>query len=235
LCSSRETELIQGSEDPAVTQVKIQAVAFDLDGLMFNTEEVFHLTGTEVLKRRGKVPHPELFMSMMGRRADEAFQVMIELMELTDSIEDLKQESGTVFDSLLDDILAPMPGLLDLLDAIEQRGIPKAVATSSDRKFLTNVLGRFELLDRFDEILTAEDVSQGKPHPEIYLTVAARLGVDPAQMLVLEDSENGTKAAAAAGAHIISVPHQASSHHDFSSAKGVAISLSDPIIHELLL
>ncbi len=58
--------------------------------------------------------------------------------------------------------------------------------------------------------------------------------VAPAEMLVLEDSENGTKAAAAAGAHIISVPHEMSAHHDFSLAKAIAKSLDDPVIHELL-
>jgi beta-phosphoglucomutase-like phosphatase (HAD superfamily) len=82
--------------------------------------------------------------------------------------------------------------------------------------------------------LTAEDVSRGKPHPEIYQRAAERLGVAPAEMLVLEDSEAGTRAAAAAGAHIISVPHRHSRHHDFSVARGVAASLVDPVILSLL-
>ena len=83
-------------------------------------------------------------------------------------------------------------------------------------------------------LLTAEDVTHGKPHPEIYLTAAERLGVEPRDMLVLEDSEMGTTAAAAAGAHIISVPHQHSAHFNFSNAKGVATSLIDPIILALI-
>ncbi|MEW4488199.1 HAD family phosphatase [Thalassoglobus sp. JC818] len=217
-----------------MSKPEIRAVAFDLDGLMFNTEEVFNRTGTEVLRRRGKVPHPELFMSMMGRRADEAFQVMIDMMELTDSIPELKSESEEVFGVFLDEMVAPMPGLLDLLDRIEQRNLPKAVATSSHRAFLENLLTRFELMDRFHHTLTAEDVTLGKPHPEIYLTAAERLNVRPEQMLVLEDSENGTRAAAAAGAHVISVPHEISRHHDFSKSKGIATSLADPLIHDLL-
>lgn len=217
-----------------MTTPQIHAVVFDLDGLMFNTEEVFNQTGTEVLRRRGKTPHPELFLSMMGRRANEAFQVMIDMMQLSDSMDTLKLESEEVFDSLLDEILQPMPGLMTLLEAIERRSLPKAVATSSDRKFLTNILNRFELIERFDYTLTAEDVTHGKPHPEIYLTVAQRLGVSPTNMLVLEDSENGTRAAAAAGAHIISVPHEISRYHDFSQAKGIASSLTDPIILNLL-
>lgn len=201
---------------------------------MFNTEIVFNRSGSELLRRRGKIAPPALFHAMMGRRANEAFQVMIEMMDLNESIDELQAESEEIFDSLLDELLAPMPGLLNLLDVLEARNLPKAVATSSHRLYLNDILGRFNLQDRFAHTLTAEDVTHGKPHPEIYLTAAEKLGVHPARMLVLEDSENGTKAAAAAGAHIISVPHEMSSHHDFSIAKGVASSLDDPLIHDLL-
>ncbi len=218
-----------------MTQTTIRAVVFDMDGLMFNTEQVFNQSGTELLRRRGKTPPLELFHSMMGRRAHEAFQVMIDIMELTESIDELKVESEEIFDSMLDEVLAPMPGLINLLSVIESRNIPKSVATSSERPYLTNILGRFELQERFHHTLTAEDVTHGKPHPEIYLKAAQQLGVAPEEMLVLEDSENGTRAAAAAGAHIISVPHEMSSHHDFSTARAVASSLDDPVIHDLLL
>ncbi|WP_437202373.1 HAD family hydrolase [Planctomicrobium sp. SH664] len=213
---------------------RIEAVVFDLDGLMFNTEDVFHLTGTELMRRRGKLATPELFHKMMGRRAHEAFQAMIDHMELADTIELLTVESSEIFDGLLDHHLAPMPGLFELLQHIEDHQLPKAVATSSDRDYATKILDRYGLLPRFQALLTAEDVSHGKPHPEIYLKAAQRLEVDPSRMLVLEDSENGTRAAAAAGAHIISVPHDHSRHHDFSVAKGVAQSLGDPRIRELI-
>ena len=213
---------------------EIRAVVFDLDGLMFNTEEVFNRSGTELLRRRGKTPHPELFLNMMGRRANEAFQVMIDMMALSESIDELKVESEAIFDGMLDEILAPMPGLFELLDWIDKRSLPRAVATSSHRDYLVNILGRYGLVERFQHTLTAEDVTMGKPHPEIYLKAAERLEIDPVQMLVFEDSENGTKAAAAAGAYIVSVPHEMSRHHDFSCAKYVANGLNDPYIIELL-
>jgi len=212
----------------------IKAVVFDLDGLMFNTEVVFTLTGTELLRRRGKPAPREVFDRMMGRRAAEAFQVMIDMMELTDSIPDLQQESEFIFRELLDEHLRPMPGLFALLHAIEGRELPKGVATSSSRGYLTEMLGRFSLADRFQLLLGAEDVTHGKPDPEIYRTAAARLDVEPSQMLVLEDSEAGTRAAAAAGAHIIAVPHEHCCDHDYSSAKAIARDLVDPVILNLL-
>lgn len=212
----------------------IRAVVFDLDGLMFNTEAVFTHAGTELLRRRGKSPPPDLFHRMMGRRPVEGFQVMIDLMGLTETIDELVAESEQIFSVMLEERLAPMPGLYELLDVIDQRGLPKGVATSSPRRYLLNLLHRFGLAARFAVTLTAEDVSRGKPHPEIYLTAAERLGVRPSEMLVLEDSEAGTRAAAAAGAHIISIPHEFSSAQDFSLARAIARSLTDPVILGLL-
>lgn len=217
-----------------VVTARIRAVAFDLDGLMFNTEEVFQRSGTELLRRRGKVATPELFQRMMGRRAPEAFAAMIELYSLVETIDELQVESEDIFDRMLEQYLQPMPGLMELLTLIEERGLPKAVATSSRRAYLERLLTRYDLIDRFPITLTAEDVTHGKPDPEIYLKAAARLGVDPHEMLVLEDSEAGTRAAAAAGAHIVSVPHEFSRHHDFSVAKGIASRLNDPLVCNLL-
>jgi beta-phosphoglucomutase-like phosphatase (HAD superfamily) len=99
---------------------------------------------------------------------------------------------------------------------------------------MRSILDRFGLLDRFAITLTSEDVSRGKPHPEIYLTAAERIGVRPQEMLVLEDSEAGTRAAHAAGAHIISIPHEFSAAQDFSVARAIARSLTDPVILGLL-
>jgi HAD superfamily hydrolase (TIGR01509 family) len=221
--------------DAAVSgPVRIRAVVFDFDGLMVNTEEVFHLTGTELLRRRGKEPTPAVFHAMMGRRANEAFTRLIEIMDLKDTIEELQEESTEIFFSILDDILEPMPGLFELIDLIEKRGLPKAVATSSERSYLVPLLTRFNLQDRFEALLTADDVTHGKPHPEIYLKAAERLGVHPSEMLALEDSETGTRAAAAAGAHIISVPHRHSQHFPFTEAKAIARSLTDPLILRLV-
>jgi beta-phosphoglucomutase-like phosphatase (HAD superfamily) len=83
-------------------------------------------------------------------------------------------------------------------------------------------------------MLTAEDVSRGKPHPEIYLTAARRLDVPPQRMLVLEDSENGCRAAAAAGAFAVAVPGDHSRQHDFTSAALVVDSLADPRLYAAL-
>lgn len=225
------------SDSPTIvrkTSSRVRAVAFDLDGLMFNTELVFHLAGVELLRRRGKEWTTEIQAAMMGRRAVEAYPVLIQLAELTDSVDDVRKEARAIFYSLLQQHLAPMPGLFELLDTLEERGLPKGVATSSSRHYLEDLLTRFGLLDRFAMTLTADDVARGKPHPEIYLTAAERLGVSPAELLVFEDSGVGTSAAVAAGATVVSVPHEYSRSHRFDGAVCVACGLHDPRILQLL-
>ena len=127
-----------------------------------------------------------------------------------------------------------MPGLLELLAALEKAEIPKAIATSSGRDLLDEVFGRFDLRCRFQFILTAEDITRGKPHPEIYLAAAERFGRDPQHTLVLEDSQNGCRAAAAAGALTVAVPGEHSRGHDFSAASLVVESLADSRLYEVL-
>lgn len=214
--------------------VRPTAVVFDLDGLMFNTEELYQDVGAELLRRRGHVFTPTLLDKMMGRPGAIALQFMIDEHTLTDTVPQLQAEADDIFFTILATRLAPMPGLLTLLDKLEQANIPKAIATSSRRSFLSRVLQPFELEPRFVFTLTAEDVTQGKPDPEIYLTAARRLNRTPSQVLVLEDSHNGCRAAVAAGAHAVAVPGGHSRSHDFSGARLIAESLADARIYEAL-
>ncbi|REJ66859.1 MAG: HAD family phosphatase [Planctomycetota bacterium] len=212
----------------------LQAVVFDLDGLMFNTEDLYRAVGTEVLRRRGKPLDDDLLDAMMGRRPAQALSIMIEWHGLDATVEELAAESEEIFVPILDNQLAPMPGLVELLATLEAAAMPKAVATSSGRQFVENVMGRFDMVPRFEFLLTAEDVHEGKPHPEIYQTAAARFDLEPAQIMVLEDSENGCKAAVAAGTFAVAVPASRSLVHDFSGASLVAESLADARIYEAL-
>lgn len=212
----------------------IRAVVFDHDGLMFNTEELYQEVGTTVLARRGRDFPTELIRRVMGRPTPVALQMMIDWHALDATPEQLAAESREVFAALLDARLAPMPGLLDLLSALETAGVPKAIATGSRRAFVTEVLGRYDLEPRFEFLLTSDEVLNGKPHPEIYETAARRLGHAPEAVLVLEDSEHGCQAAVAAGTVTVAVPGPASHVREFPGVRLVAESLADPRLYELL-
>ncbi|MFK7818962.1 MAG: HAD family hydrolase [Planctomycetaceae bacterium] len=212
----------------------IQAVAFDLDGLMFNTEDIFDLAGKELMQRRGKVMTEECHHAMLGRRPEEAFAQLQRLMDIDEPMEALMLETKEIFESLIDEHLAPMPGVFELLNHIDERSVPRAVATSSPHEYMREMLDRYDMFEGFAHHLAAEDVTQGKPKPDIYLKAAERLGVEPNAMMVLEDSEAGTRAAAAAGAVVVSVPNRHTKVQDFSMATHVVSSLEVPIIRLLL-
>lgn len=211
-----------------------RAVVFDMDGLMFNTEAVYWLVGGEILRRRRCEFTQELSDAMMGRPPQAAFEVMIQWHGLDCTWQQLALESEEAFLRLMGGRVETMPGLMELLAALERAGLPKAIGTSSARSLAGAVLSQFDLTRRFQFILAAEDVTHGKPHPEIYLKAAQRLGLPPAEVLVLEDSANGCRAAAAAGAYTVAVPGPHSQAQDFSMAAMRLDSLADRRLYEVL-
>lgn len=189
-----------------MSKPEIRAVTFDMDGLMFNTEDLYDIVGETLLNRRGQSFTTELKLAIMGLPGPKAFAVMKDRCGLDDPIDALAEECEQLFQDLLPARIEMMPGLEELLELLESNGIPKGIATSSHARFAERALGLFDLKPRFEFVLTCESVENGKPHPEVYLTAARRLNVAPAEMLVLEDSVHGSNAAIAAGAVTIAVP-----------------------------
>ena len=212
----------------------LRAVVFDLDGLLVNTEELYEQVGWELLRRRGHAFDGELLTRMMGRPQPIALRMMIDHYRLDATIAELAVETEEIFGGLLDAQLKPMPGVVELLHSLEAAGLPKAIATSSPRRFARNILGRFNWEPRFDFLVCGDEVTDGKPHPEIYLTAAQKLAMNPAEVMVLEDSHNGCQAAIAAGTFAVAVPAGHSHTHDFSGASLIADTLADARIYAAL-
>lgn len=213
----------------------IRAVAFDMDGLLVNTEELYTQVGSTLLERRGRSFSQELKDAMTGLPGPQAFTVMIEREGLSsDTIETLELESRELFAEILPKHLALLDGVEWLLEHLDRLTLPKCVATSSSREFAQSVLSQAGIFDRFDFVLTAEEVGRGKPHPDIYIAAADRMSVVPEQMMVLEDSHHGCRAGVTSGACTIAVPGPHSIGHDFTGAIWRATSLRDPAITDLL-
>ena len=210
---------------------QLRAVVFDMDGLMFDTETLYQQAGAELLRRRGKEFSEALYLRMMGIPGLQSMALLRAEHALEESASDLYDESQEIFRSLLETDLRMMPGLLELLERIERRGLPKAVATSTRRDTVDLMLAPYGFHARFDDIVTSDLVTHGKPHPEIYLLTCTRLGVPPAQTLVLEDSHAGVTSAKAAGCRCAAVPHELSRSFDFS----VADLIVDRLLDERLL
>ena len=120
----------------------------------------------------------------------------IELLARTEAMYDVVADAG----------IDHRPGIVDLLDWLVARGIPRAVATSTRRPLAMRKLAAAGLLPYFDAVCTSSDVAAPKPAPDVYLLAASRLGIEPARCLVLEDSPTGVRAALAAGMTPVQVP-----------------------------
>jgi len=211
----------------------IKAVAFDMDGLMFDTEDIYWKAAEALLRRRGKVYTDELSNAIMGRPPRYSFELFKETFDFPETWQELQKESENFFLEFLDNGFSTMPGLYELLEHLEQRNIPKGICTSSVFRIVSEVLRRKDMKRRFEFVLTAEDIMQGKPDPEIYLKAAARFGIAPSEMLVLEDSTAGCQAAHRAGAFGIAVRALHNAHCSFDEAKKVVPRLDDPQIMQL--
>jgi HAD superfamily hydrolase (TIGR01509 family) len=214
---------------------QIKAVAMDMDGLLLNTEDLYEEVTKQLLSKRGRTFKDEVRRRMIGLPAPKAYEVLIQSELLEETWQELHEETEGIFEGILEAQLRSLPGVEQTLQAIELKGIPKCVATSSTKAFAAKALSLVGVLERLDFVVTAEEVTRGKPHPDIYIEAAKRMGVPVGQMLVLEDSENGTKAGVTAGAYVISVPNRHTAQGNFDGARWIAESLLDPYIQRLLV
>ena len=203
-----------------------RAVLFDMDGTMFATEGLWGVINRKLAEDYGAVWDESVRTRMMGKKDRESLLVFKEFFGLEAPVEELIARRREL---ILADLSAVTmnDGLTELLDLLDARGIKKAVATSSFRELAIHLIERFGLLARFDAIVTGDDVKESKPDPAIFLEAARRVGVVPAECLVLEDAQNGVEAASNAGMRVYAIPHDDSRHHDFSKATRVIASMRE--------
>ncbi len=205
----------------------IKAILFDLDGLMVDSEPHSLASWEAVLAERGVVLDQLTIDSILGQRIDATARTLIDKYQLRDSAQDLAEAKTEYQITHLAGNVPPMPGLFELLDEIDRRGLQKAVASSGIRRYVDAVLRANNLLDRFSVIITGDQVAHGKPAPDVFLAAARALKVDPQDCLVLEDAPAGVQAAHAAGMMCIGVPDHSVAQLDLSRADQVVTTLHD--------
>lgn len=183
----------------------IRAVIFDMDGLLIDTERHVKVATLATAAAIGRPMPEDFYARIIGTPWPETYQMLQDFFggpALFDQFHSLFQPE---IERLLAEVCL-MKGVVELLDHLDGAGLPLAVATSTGREKADRHLRHVGIHHRFRTIVTRDDVSRGKPHPEPYLTAAARLGVDPADCLALEDSHNGIRAAHGAGMMAVMVP-----------------------------
>ena len=178
-----------------------------MDGLMLDTEQLGLENFRRVIAELGFAPLDEVYLRTIGRNWPDTKAIFIEAMGEEFPFDEMRERWRRLNDDhLSSQKVSCKPGLLELLDLIQGRGLPTAVATSTSRANAARLLERVGLLHRFKTIVGGDEVQNGKPHPEIFLTAAKRLDVDPAHCVVFEDSAPGIRGAQAAGMIPVLVP-----------------------------
>ncbi|MEE9964778.1 MAG: HAD family phosphatase [Propionicimonas sp.] len=183
----------------------IVAVAFDCDGLLVDTEVCWSRAEAAMFARHGLEYTAEVKAQLIGTTMDWTVAQMAQWFGTPGAEVALKEELAlTVAEVIAADAL-PMAGAVELVSALAQ-WLPLAVVSNSPRHLVHLALTRAGLVDFFPVWVTAEDVVNGKPAPDLYLTACERLGVEPGQVLAFEDSLVGVNSAKAAGVTVVGVP-----------------------------
>lgn len=184
----------------------VKAVVFDMDGLLFDTEKLYGQAILTAAKELRVEMTTEVFLTFVGTPWSHNKRQMLEAYGEAYPAEELRVLWMEHFKLLLDDGLELKPGVVELLDLLDETGLPRAIATSSSHGTADHHLAAHGLTDRFHHIVAAGDYANSKPAPDPFLTAAQRLGVDPRDCLALEDSLNGVRSASTAGMMTVMVP-----------------------------
>jgi HAD superfamily hydrolase (TIGR01509 family) len=182
-----------------VPACRFDAVIFDLDGVLLDSEPIYLRATNTVLAREGKSLSPEENAPYIGWRYRDMLEDIIPRLGLAHPPEHYAAETRREVLRLLSGPLEPPPGAVELIDRLDAARIPRAVGSSSQRAWVEMILENLGLRERFEIIVGGDDVARGKPAPDIFLRCAELLGVPPGRCVVIEDSPNGVLAARQAG------------------------------------
>ena len=187
--------------------MKTAAVIFDMDGLLFDTERLYIEQSKISEKEFGLMIPEQIHWQAIGKTLEDARKVYAERYGRDFPVEEFMQITKDLVYRYIEEHGLPVkPGAVDLLRELKNRGFSVILASSSPRWMIEKNLRLAGMADFFDFTVSGEDVERGKPAPDIFLHAAALAGADPAECVVLEDSNNGIRAAYTAGMRPVMVP-----------------------------
>ena len=185
----------------------IEAVVFDLDGVLLDSEQVWDEVREELVKERGGRWHEQAQTEMMGMSSIEWSRYMHDELDLPEPPEEISAEVVRRLDEVYRKRLPLIDGAREAVERLAARW-PLGLASSSNREVIDLVLDLSGLARYFRVTVSSEEVPRGKPAPDVYLEAARSLGVPPERCAAVEDSHNGIRSAKAAGMRVIAIPNQ---------------------------
>ncbi len=204
----------------------VEAVVFDMDGVIVDTEQVWDEVRVQLLSDWGGRDTSTAQRAMMGMSSSEWSLYMHDVLGLPQSPREINDE---VVRRMLDRYSVALPVIDGAVEAVRELAdsFPLAVASSSNRPLIDAVLATVGIAECFDATVSSEEVRRGKPSPDVYLEAASRLGVDPGLCAAVEDSGSGIRAAHSAGMQVIAYPNP---HYP---PEPEALALADTVISSL--
>jgi HAD superfamily hydrolase (TIGR01509 family) len=184
----------------------IEAVVFDLDGVVIDSEHVWDQVRQELAEERGGRWHDQASRDMMGMSSLEWSRYMHDVIGLEEEPDEINAEVVRRLEAVYRENLPLTPGAVAAVERLAGRW-PLGLASSSNRGVIDFVLEVSGLARLFRVTVSSEEVARGKPAPDVYLEAAARLGVAPERCAAVEDSENGIRSAKSAGMRVLAIPN----------------------------
>lgn len=185
----------------------IKAVIFDMDGLMIDSERVTFEGYQHILSKKGKTITKDFYITLLGKPIKGIFQRFYDVYGNDFPIESVITDVHRYMAERFETEGVPLKtGLVELLKYCREKGYRTIVATSSNRNRVDKILKSADIEQYFDDSICGDEVTKGKPDPEVFLKSCMKLGVNTNEAVVLEDSEAGIQASYAAGIKVICVP-----------------------------
>ncbi|GIW22380.1 MAG: phosphatase [Candidatus Sericytochromatia bacterium] len=193
----------------------IELVIFDFDGLLVDSEPIYVNSNKRFLKERG-INDFSIINKLFGLRAEEAFLLIKETFSFKESIEELMSiRNKYILEDFENGKLKLMPYVKEVLNKL-RKYFKLAIGSSSKKYLLEKGLEIHNLSNYFDVIVTGDDVTKGKPEPDIYLKVAYLMNIQTQKSIVIEDAPNGIIAGKRAGMKTVAIPNEQTKNLDFS-------------------
>lgn len=198
----------------------MEAVIFDMDGVLIDSQPFHYKADINTMREYGIFEDQKFYEAFAGTTTSDRMKILKDMFSLDAGVEEMTaRREQMILDIMRDEKVCAIKGIPELLKSIKSKGMKTSVASSSSYELINMILSKLGIAEYFDSITSGADVKRGKPAPDVFILAAKRIGVLPDRCVVVEDSENGVKAAVSAGMTAVGYINPTSGNQCLDGAK----------------